>query len=86
MRGVILVGDVTDHGCRVETGAENSDVLGRAIARVGDRCSCRAGLGTCEIIEGDENVKVDGRAVAFDGHRTTCGSALRSSTGNAGRI
>ena len=86
MRGVILVGDVTNHGCRVETGAENSDVHGRPIARVGDRCSCRAGLGTCEIIEGDESVKIDSRAVAFDGHRTTCGSALRSSTGIAGKI
>ncbi|AYQ37093.1 hypothetical protein CVS37_02455 [Burkholderia lata] len=40
MRGIIRVGDVHSHGGYVETGASNSDVMGRTPARVGDRCTC----------------------------------------------
>ncbi|RQT03687.1 PAAR domain-containing protein, partial [Burkholderia contaminans] len=40
MRGIIRVGDVHSHGGRVETGASNSEVMGRAVARQGDRCTC----------------------------------------------
>lgn len=62
MRGVIRVGDSTDHGCQVQTGSERSVVMGRAVARIGDRCTCQSGLGECEILEGDEHVRIDGRA------------------------
>ncbi|WP_082720988.1 PAAR domain-containing protein [Burkholderia sp. ABCPW 14] len=87
MRGVIRVGDATDHGCQVvKTGSERSVVMGRAVARVGDRCTCQSGLGECEILEGDEHVQIDGRAVAFDGHRTSCGGVLISSMPTSGRI
>ncbi|WP_247319451.1 PAAR domain-containing protein, partial [Ralstonia pseudosolanacearum] len=40
MRGIIRVGDATSHGGRVESGAPASTVMGRAVARKGDRCSC----------------------------------------------
>ncbi|MBR8316534.1 PAAR domain-containing protein [Burkholderia dolosa] len=86
MRGVIRVGDSTDHGCQVQTGSERSVVMGRAVARVGDRCTCQSGLGECEILEGDEHVRIDGRAVTFDGHRTSCGAVLISSMPTSGRI
>ncbi|EKS9915566.1 MULTISPECIES: PAAR domain-containing protein [Burkholderia] len=85
MRGVIRVGDSTDHGCQVKTGSERSVVMGRSVARVGDRCTCQVGLGECEILEGDKGIQIDGRAVAFDGHRTSCGAALISSIPTSGR-
>ncbi|WP_081053845.1 PAAR domain-containing protein [Burkholderia territorii] len=85
MRGVIRVGDSTDRGCQVKTGSERSVVMGRPVARVGDRCTCQAGLGVCEILEGDEHVQIDGRPVTFDGHRTSCGAVLISSMPTSGR-
>ncbi|MBF3759013.1 PAAR domain-containing protein, partial [Burkholderia pseudomallei] len=69
MRGVIRIGDSTSHGGRVETGHEGSTVMGRAVACVGDRCTCPMnGHEHCVIVEGDEDVRIEGRAVAFDGH------------------
>ncbi|MGD7392083.1 PAAR domain-containing protein, partial [Ralstonia pseudosolanacearum] len=54
MRGIIRVGDATTHGGRVETGAPASTVMGRAVARKGDRCSCPVqGHQDCTIAEGD---------------------------------
>ncbi|AIO65992.1 PAAR domain-containing protein [Burkholderia oklahomensis] len=86
MRGVIRIGDSTSHGGRVETGRENSTVMGRAVACVGDRCTCpMAGHDRCVIAEGDEDVRIDGRAVAFDGHKTSCGATLISSISQSGR-
>ncbi|CAB3796482.1 hypothetical protein LMG28688_04315 [Paraburkholderia caffeinitolerans] len=86
MRGVIRIGDATSHGGRVETGREQSTVMGRAVAGVGDHCSCpMAGHENCVIVEGDPNVTVDGVAVAFDGHRTSCGAKLISSLPTSGR-
>ncbi|WP_082721065.1 PAAR domain-containing protein [Burkholderia sp. ABCPW 14] len=86
MRGVIRIGDSTSHGGRVVTGREGSTVMGRAVACVGDRCTCPMnGHGQCVIVEGDENVRIDGRAVAFDGHKTSCGATLVSSISTSGR-
>ncbi|WDD96540.1 PAAR domain-containing protein [Burkholderia sp. FERM BP-3421] len=79
MRNVIRVGDPTSHGGVVETGDVGFVVDGRAVARVGDGCTCPiAGHQACVIVEGDPNFVIDGRAVAFDGHRTSCGATLRS--------
>lgn len=86
MRGVIRLGDSTSHGGRVETGRDHSTVMGRAVACVGDRCTCpRSGHDHCVIVEGDENVLIEGRAVAFDGHKTSCGAVLISSVPSSGR-
>ncbi|QBQ99108.1 PAAR domain-containing protein [Paraburkholderia pallida] len=85
MRGVIRVGDSTTHGGRVVTGQDNSTVMGREVACVGDRCTCPMdGHDHCVIVEGDENVQIEGRAVAFDGHKTSCGAALISSVPTSG--
>jgi len=87
MRGVIRIGDSTSHGGRVETGRDKSTVMGRAVACVGDRCTCPvSGHHDCVIVEGDEKVKIDGRAVAFDGHQTSCGAVLISSAAASGRV
>lgn len=85
MRGVIRVGDRTSHGGNVVTGANNSEAMGRPVARVGDKCTCpRSGHRDCFIVEGDPTVQIDGRAVAFDGHKTSCGATLISSLSTSG--
>jgi len=77
MRGVIRVGDVHSHGGRVQTGASSSEVMGQAVARKGDRCTCPL-HGEVVIAEGDEEFQVDGAAAAFEGHKTSCGAVLIS--------
>ncbi len=87
MRGIIRVCDATSHGGRVETGAPASTVMGRAVARKGDRCCCPIqGHQDCTIAEGDEAFIVDGKPAAFEGHKTTCGAVLISSLAASGRV
>ena len=77
MRGVIRLNDPTSHGGRVISAAPNSAVMGVAVARQGDRCSCPLyGHDNCVIAEGDPKVLIDGVPVAFDGHHTSCGAVL----------
>lgn len=86
MRGVIRIGDSTSHGGKVQTGQDKSIVMGRAVACVGDACTCpRSGHDHCVIIEGDPNVLINGRAVAFDCHKTSCCATLISSISSSGR-
>ncbi|RQZ06869.1 PAAR domain-containing protein [Burkholderia sp. Bp9031] len=84
MRGIIRVGDKHTHGGRVESGAATSTVMGRAVARIGDVCSCPV-HGTCTIAKGDASFNVEGQAAAFDGHETSCGALLISSLPTSGR-
>lgn len=84
MRGIIRVGDRHSHGGRVESGAPHSEVMDRAVARQGDRCSCPM-HGECVIAEGDPDFIVDGAEVAFEGHKTSCGATLISSVESSGR-
>lgn len=72
MRGIIRVGDVHSHGGRVETGALSRGVMGRAVARRGDRCTCPL-HGEVVIADGEADFDVDGAPVPFDGHKTSCG-------------
>ena len=86
MRNVIRLNDPTSHGGKVLTAAPHSTVLGVAVARQGDHCSCPLpGHGTCVIVEGDPDVLIDGVPVAFQGHRTSCGATLISSAPDSGR-
>ncbi len=86
MRGVIRIGDATSHGGEVLTGADGSEVMGHAVARVGDRCECPVnGHDNVVITEGDAHFIVDGKAVAFDGHKTSCGASLISSVSTSAR-
>ncbi len=87
MRGVIRVGDSTSHGGIVKKGSQQSTVMGRAVACVGDECACPvSGHQNCTITEGDDNVLIDGRPVAFHGHKTSCGATLISSIPTSGRL
>jgi uncharacterized Zn-binding protein involved in type VI secretion len=86
MRGVIRLNDPTSHGGKVVSAAPNSSVMGVAVARKGDRCSCpQRGHGNCVIAEGDPEVLIDGVPVAFEGHRTSCGAMLISTMPTSGR-
>ncbi|WP_432241571.1 PAAR domain-containing protein [Herbaspirillum robiniae] len=87
MRGVIRQGDRTSHGGQVIATSPASEIMGLAVACVGDACSCpQRGHDDCVIVEGDSGVTVNGRAVAFDGHKTSCGARLISSLSTSGRI
>lgn len=86
MRGVIRLGDPTSHGGKVISASPNSIVMGLAVARKGDACSCpRRGHSNCVIAEGDPEVRIDGVPVAFAGHRTSCGAILESTMPTSGR-
>ena len=65
------------HGRNVIIEGGSSLVDGRAVARVGDRCSCG-----CVIVEGWPGAICDGRLVAFMGAKTTGGS-IGSCAGSA---
>jgi uncharacterized Zn-binding protein involved in type VI secretion len=85
MKGVIRLGDPTTHGGKVVSAGARTAVRGKAVARVGDSCSCPIkGHEDCVIIEGHPTILVDGVAVAFEGHRTSCGAALISTVADSG--
>ena len=80
------MGDSTSHGGKVITGAKHSQVMGHAVACIGDPCSCpMSGHHDCVIVEVAPNVKIDGRMVAFDEYKTSCGAVLISSASTSGR-
>ena len=77
--GSICVGDKTSCGRTVATGTRWSTVNGRAIARVGDRISCRY---NCAIITGNQMEIVDGAAMAVHGSMTSRRCICLSSNNN----
>jgi len=81
MRNVIRLGDTTSHGGKViSCAAEHLTVLGRAVACIGDLCSCPLpGHNGCTIVSGNDRHQVDGRAIAFENDMTSCGAKLISS-------
>ncbi len=80
-RPIILVGDKTDHGGVVLEGAPTTDIMGRRVARVGDKVSCpkRGHNDTTVIVTGDETCLIEGRPVARHGDKTACGATLIAS-------
>ena len=85
MPNVIRLNDATSHGGNVTSvTATHFTVGGKAVARVGDKCTCPLhGDGT--IIEGDPHHTIDGIRVAYAGHVTSCGATLQSTVTNFGR-
>jgi len=77
MPGVVRVGDSSDHGGTVITGASISFANGIPIARVGDLHECpQQGHGTTEIITGSPTVNVEGQPVARIGDVAGCGAVI----------
>ena len=66
--GSICVGDKTSCGGTVITGSPFSDVKGRAIARVGDKISCKK---NCVVVTGNVTEIIDGAAMALHGSQTS---------------
>jgi uncharacterized Zn-binding protein involved in type VI secretion len=86
MRGIIRLNDPTSHGGKVTSAAPRSRVMGIAVARKGDSCSCpHPGHTHCLIAEGDPKVLIDCIPVAFEGHETTCGAKLMSTMPKSNR-
>lgn len=86
MKGVIRLNDPTSHGGKVVSAAPRTTVMGVAVARKGDNCTCPIrGHSVCRIVEGDPDVLIDGVPVAFDGHKTSCGAVLMSTVSDSGR-
>lgn len=83
MRKVIRLGDPTTHGGKViSSSAQHFTVDGKAVACVGDQCTCpiQGHGGVCTIIEGDSRHTVDGLEVAYEGHKTSCGASLMATS------
>ncbi len=86
MKHVIRIGDQTSHGGKVVSAAANFDIMGKQVARLGDKCTCpQRGHDGCVIVEGDSSWLIDGIPVALEGHKTSCGAVLISSLGNLER-
>lgn len=77
-RAFIVVGDKLDHGGSVISGASQTDINGKAVARKGDSAVCSS-HGPTTIVSGDSTVLIDGQAVARQGDRTACGATLLAS-------
>ena len=57
--------------------------MGKALALVGDPCSCpKPGHSNCKIVEGDPTWTIKGKAVALHGHKISCGATLIASISN----
>ena len=74
----IVVGDKTDHGGVVISGAPTTDINGKMIARVGDQVTCpkRGHGGTTVIVSGDPTMIIDGKPAARHGDKCACGATL----------
>ncbi len=74
-RTLIVVGDALQAGGSVLTGSPQTDIEGRAVARIGDRVIC-ARHGPGSILTGDATLVIDGQPVARHGDKASCGCAL----------
>ena len=66
--GSICVGDKTSCGGTVVSGSSCSTVNDRAIARLGDKISCKK---NCVIVNGNDTEIIDGAAMALHGSQTS---------------
>jgi uncharacterized Zn-binding protein involved in type VI secretion len=79
---IITVGDKTDHGGTVISGASNHDIRGKAIARIGDQVNCPLFYpnskphGVNKITTGHSSFTINGAPVAVEGCMTECGCKL----------
>ncbi|TFW33603.1 PAAR domain-containing protein [Massilia horti] len=78
-RGVIRLGDKTNHGGEVMSAAEDFTVLGKAVALEGDSTYCPQCKGKFPIQPSGSTRKHHGKQVAFDQDLTACGAKLISS-------
>lgn len=77
-RKVIVVGDTATGGGTVVTGSAETDIDGKPVARVNDKCACTQHKGVFPIVTGDATFIVDGQPVARHGDYLACGCRLMS--------
>jgi uncharacterized Zn-binding protein involved in type VI secretion len=78
-RGVIRVGDKTDHGGQVLTATSTTIAMGKAAALKGDMTFCPQCKGVFAIKPDGEGAKHKGKPYAYDGDLTECGAKLITS-------
>ena len=76
-RGVIRLGDPTDHGGKVTTSFDELRVLGLPVAGEGSLAWCPRCSGEFRLLPGAA-CRHHGKAIAFDGDPTACGARLIS--------
>ncbi|HSC80330.1 MAG TPA: PAAR domain-containing protein [Chitinolyticbacter sp.] len=86
MKRVVRLGDPTSHGGVVVSASPTTVVMGKPVARQGDKVVCPVtGHAVGTIVEGDPDWLVDGKPVALDGHKTSCGASLIATIPNMER-
>jgi uncharacterized Zn-binding protein involved in type VI secretion len=80
-RGVIRIGDKTDHGGQVLTATSATMVRGKAASLEGDMTVCPQCKGAFAIQPDGRGAKHKGKPYAYDGDVTGCGAKLITSLG-----
>ncbi len=78
-RGVIRIGDKTDHGGQVISASSGTRVMGRFAALADDETFCPACKGKFPIKPDGSGAKHMGRSYAYHQDKTACGALLISS-------
>lgn len=78
-RGVIRLGDKTDHGGKVSSASSGTSVMGVVAALAGDMTVCPKCKGSFPIQPDGAGARQQGRAYAYDGDKTACGARLITS-------
>jgi uncharacterized Zn-binding protein involved in type VI secretion len=79
---IIRVGDANSSGGKVISGSADHTILGKAIARMGDKVDCPGVYpggrphGVNPIVEGVKTFTIHGIPVAVDGMKSECGCTL----------
>lgn len=80
-RGVIRIGDKTDHGGTVIAASSGTVVMGKAAALEGDMTQCPKCKGNFPIKPDGDGARHAGKAYAYQDDVTGCGAKLSSSLG-----
>jgi uncharacterized Zn-binding protein involved in type VI secretion len=83
LKGIVCVGDTTDHGGTVLDGIVSTNLNGRQMTGLGHRVACPKCQGVFPIVDGNPNYTVGGTPVAQHGMKTACGASLIASNANA---
>lgn len=78
-RGVIRIGDKTDHGGEVISASSGTKVMGRFAALAEDQTVCPKCKGTFAIKPDGAGAKHEGRSYAYHNDVTACGAKLITS-------
>ena len=78
-KGVIRVGDKTDHGGQVISVSSGTTVMGKEAALKGDMTFCPQCKGMFPIKASESGAKHQGLAYAYDGDSAECGARLIAS-------